>query len=75
MDNAFPVAAASNDTGSPLRGYDAFVPNRGWLRNPLLDKMRHLRIPRSADVSASMNAGRENSRSAYFMSGAAGLGS
>ena len=35
---------------------------------------RHLRMPRSADVSASENAGRANSRSAYFMSGAACLG-
>ena len=35
---------------------------------------RYLRIPRSADVSASENAGRANSRSAYFMSGAACFG-
>jgi len=34
----------------------------------------YLRIPRSADVNASMNAGRENRRSAYFISGAAGFG-
>ena len=34
----------------------------------------YLRIPRSAEVSASENAGRENSRSAYFMSGAACFG-
>jgi hypothetical protein len=34
----------------------------------------YLRIPRSAEVSASENAGRANSRSAYFMSGAAVLG-
>jgi hypothetical protein len=39
------------------------------------DSRRYLRIPLSALVRASMNAGRENSRSAYFMSGAAGLGS
>src|SRR3954470_5013128 len=35
---------------------------------------RHLRMPRSADVSASENAGRANRRSAYFISGAACLG-
>ena len=35
---------------------------------------RYLRIPRSAEVSASENAGRANSRSAYFMSGAACFG-
>jgi len=35
---------------------------------------RYFRIPRSADVSASENAGRANSRSAYFMSGAACFG-
>ena len=34
----------------------------------------YLRIPRSAEVSASENAGRANSRSAYFMSGAAVFG-
>ena len=34
----------------------------------------YFRIPRSAEVSASENAGRANSRSAYFISGAAGLG-
>src|SRR5438552_1071538 len=36
---------------------------------------RYLRIPRSAEVSASMNAGRENHRPEYFISGAAGFGS
>jgi hypothetical protein len=34
----------------------------------------YFRIPRSAEVKASENAGRENSRSAYFMSGAACFG-
>jgi hypothetical protein len=34
-----------------------------------------LRITFSDGVSASMNAGRENRRSAYFISGAAALGS
>jgi hypothetical protein len=38
------------------------------------ENVGYFRIPRSAEVSASMNAGRENSRSEYFMSGAAGLG-
>ena len=37
-------------------------------------RQRYLRIPRSADVSASENAGRANSRSAYFISGAACFG-
>ena len=32
------------------------------------------RMPRSADVSASENAGRANRRSAYFISGAAVFG-
>lgn len=35
---------------------------------------RYFLIPRSAEVSASENAGRANSRSAYFMRGAACLG-
>ncbi len=35
---------------------------------------RYFRIPRSALVSASENAGRANSRSAYLSSGAACLG-
>src|SRR5262249_43462570 len=56
--------------------------SRGPLRNPAgpmdgrlaASQTDYLRIPRSADVSASENAGRENSRSAYFMSGAAGFG-
>src|SRR5690349_10785012 len=34
----------------------------------------YFRIPRSAEVSASENAGRAKSRSAYFISGAACLG-
>jgi hypothetical protein len=35
---------------------------------------RYLRMPRSAEVSASENAGRANRRSAYFISGAACFG-
>ena len=34
----------------------------------------HFRMPRSAEVSASEKAGRANSRSAYFISGAACFG-
>ena len=44
-------------------------------RVPSRCSRRYFLIPLSALVSASMNAGRENSRSAYFISGAAGLGS
>jgi len=54
---------------------DATVSNRREVSPLALERMRHFLMPRSADVSASMNAGRENSRSAYFISGAAGLGS
>src|SRR5258708_34921900 len=43
--------------------------------DPAISDQDYLRIPRSAEVSASMNAGREKSRSAYFISGAAGFGS
>ena len=44
-------------------------------RSPRLRTAHYFLIPRSAEVSASMKAGRENNRSAYFMRGAAGLGS
>ena len=44
----------------------------GWGEGTTL--ARHFRMPRSAEVSASENAGRANSRSAYFISGAACLG-
>lgn len=43
---------------------EAILSNRG----------AYFRMPRSAEVSASENAGRANRRSAYFMSGAAVFG-
>jgi hypothetical protein len=44
------------------------------LRTIASNRNAYLRIPRSAEVSASEKAGRANSRSAYFMSGAAVFG-
>ena len=38
------------------------------------NRSAYLRIPRSAEVSASENAGRAHSRSAYFIKGAAVFG-
>src|SRR5437773_7104081 len=53
---------------------DEFVSNRYDASRLALGGIRHLRIPRSAEVSASENAGRVNRRSAYFISGAACFG-
>ena len=58
----------SRDSQFPVDPHASVDPSPGGSRG-------YFRIPRSADVSASMNAGRENSLSAYFISGAAGLGS
>jgi hypothetical protein len=73
-DDAFAppaLRADQEETLDPrLRGDDAFAPPA--LRAGGLP--RHLRMPRSAEVSASEKAGRANSRSAYFISGAACLG-
>src|SRR5439155_7162003 len=53
---------------------DESVSNRCDASRLALGRIRHLRIPRSAEVSASENAGRVNKRSAYFISGAACFG-
>ena len=60
--------------GSRFRGDDEAVPGRRDPSGVAPGQLRHLRIPRSALVSASINAGRENRRSAYFIKGAACLG-
>jgi hypothetical protein len=57
-----------------FRGDDEAVSDRFDPPGLAPGQLRHLRMPRSALVSASMNAGRENSRSAYFISGAACFG-
>jgi len=61
------ASAASRDSQFPVDPHARVGPLAGLSRGYFL-------IPLSALVSASMNACRENSRSAYFISGAAGFG-
>jgi hypothetical protein len=65
-------AAPGPDPALPRSSLTAHPSIAERLRRPLPENA-YFRIPRSALVSASMNAGRGGNRSAYFISGAAGF--